>query len=76
MSKDEEQKLDGARIDPMVVQAILELINGGPELPYVDPKDRFAACMPKDKKLGRIFIVSTVGDFEKDNNKPIWYDGK
>jgi len=67
----DEQKLDGTAMSSSAMMAMLEILNDGTEpgkLPQehpamVDARERFA----NNKKIGRVFVTSTVEDMEKGN---------
>lgn len=68
-------KMDGRALDPGVVQVMLEIINGGPEIGRLPPdaRKRYAICAPTlGPKIGRIQVHSTVEDM--DRGKPLWWD--
>lgn len=50
----------GKPFDSAALKTLMELLNGGPEMPYIPPSERWDICKPKLKSnIGKIFIAGT-----------------
>jgi hypothetical protein len=68
-----KKELLGTAMSAGAAQALLEIINGGPEIGRLSPeeKKRFGIAIPKSK-VGRIMVFSTASDMDKDNSRLLW----
>ncbi len=71
MSKDEEKRLDGQSFHPGHIQALLEILNGGPEPGRVSVEERFRVV--KAQRKGKIFVSSTIEEMsERNDHSKFW----
>jgi hypothetical protein len=71
---EEEKKLDGQRMNPGAMQALMEILNGGPEIGKLTREQQIEVARPRIKNTGHVLVFSTVADMDKGSGRLLWED--
>lgn len=52
-------ELSGKPLNRSAMQHLMDILNGGPEMPYISPDERWRVSRPESKRMGRIFLAGT-----------------
>lgn len=69
--------IDGKMMDCATKMALLELINGGPEIGRLPDDHPFIQTLPKIKGKGKMILIGTGSSLEDKNSfKQMWEDDR